>query len=293
MLILRQDQNTNNISRYVKGLDKLLGAESETNVMKKVLIDLQPKLKVSTEETEVLIVKVKKEQIGADIQRELCDKEAAICGIQRDEANNLKDECQTELAKVEPILEAALKNLGTIDRKSIDFIKSMGSPPPAISKLFKALVITWEIKNVPMVKDPEDNMKKIADYKTPAKTQILNKPDNLLKALKAFDEEKIMSMNPTTIKHLRDMFDNDPEFTIEKLGNAAEAAKLIGMFMAAVVEVYDKLLIINPKREQLKGAEEALVVAESILKEKKDALQEVEDMIAKLQKELDDAMANK
>lgn len=134
MLVVRQKQNSDNIARYVKGLDKLLGAETEVTKMKKVLIELQPKLKISMEETEVLMTKVKKEQVGADVQRGICDKEAEVCGKQRDEANQLKDECQTELAKVEPILEAALKNLNTIDRKAIDFIKAMSSPPPAISK---------------------------------------------------------------------------------------------------------------------------------------------------------------
>jgi len=163
----------------------------------------------------------------------------------------LKELCQTELAKVEPILEAALKNLDTVSRDHLDFIKSMKNPPIAIERLYKALVIFWEIKNVPMVKDPNDQFKKIPDYATPAKKQIINKPDDLLKQLKSFDEEKITSLDPKTVGGIRDMFDNDPDFTIDKLAKSAEAAKQIGLFLLAVVEVYDKSLIINPKREEV------------------------------------------
>jgi len=251
MLVARKKQNTDNVARYVKGLDKLMDAETQVAQMKKDLIELQPKLKIASEETEVLIAKVKKEQVGADKQKEICDKDAEICIKQREEANGLKELCQTELAKVEPILEAALKNLNTIERKHIDFIKTMKTPPIAIERLYKALVITWEIKNIPMVKDPNDQFKKIPDYATPAKKQIINKPDDLLKQLKSFDEEKITSLDPKTISGIRDMFDNDPDFTIDKLAKSAEAAKQIGLFLLAVVEVYDKSLIINPKREEV------------------------------------------
>ena len=293
MLVIRKTQNHENVARYVKGLDRLLDAESSVSVMKVELIALQPKLKIANEETDILIVKVKKEQIEADAAKTICDKDAEVCGKQREEANGLKELCQTALAKVEPILEAALKNLDTIERKHIDFIKAMAKPPMPIQKLYKALVICWEIKNVPMLKDPNDQFKKIPDYATPCKTQIINNPMNLLKTLKSFDEAKITSMDPKTIKDIRDMFDNDVEFTIDRLGASAEAAGKIGNFLEAVVEVYDKLLIINPKREELKQAEASLELAESTLKEKMDSLKVIEDKIAKLNAELDEAMGKK
>jgi len=138
MLLARKKQNLDNVARYVKGLTKLLSAEDQVGVMKVELIALQPKLKIASEETNTLIAKVQKEQIQADKQKETCDRDAAICGKQRESATILKNECTDALAKVEPILVAALKNLDTIDRASIDFIKSMKTPPKAITKLYKA-----------------------------------------------------------------------------------------------------------------------------------------------------------
>ena len=109
-----------------------------------------------------------------------------------------------------------------------------------------------------MKKSENPPYKKFPDYFSACRKYIMNKPNVMLSTLKSYKEEKINSMNPTIIKKLKNMVKNEENFTEAALNRTSEAAGKIYGWMICVLEVYEKLLLINPKREALKEAEAVL-----------------------------------
>lgn len=65
------------------------------------------------------------------------------------------------------------------------------------------------------------------------------------------------------------------------------------MWIRAVVNTYDALLVVEPKKLQLSEAESKLAKAEAILNQKKKNLQEVLDLLANLEAEYQTAKKKK
>lgn len=132
ILNTKNKDNRENIDRYQTGLQKLNDAENSVDKMQKDIIEMQPKLQKATIDTSELIKKVQKEQITADEKKLVCEKEEVECNRVKFKANELKDECEIELANVEPILEAAKENLNNLSSNNIDFIKNLKILVPSI-----------------------------------------------------------------------------------------------------------------------------------------------------------------
>jgi dynein heavy chain len=64
----------------------------------------------------------------------------------------------------------------------------------------------------------------------------------------------------------------NPLFEKEKVFNASKAAGNLSSWIRAVVETYDALLVVEPKRAELEESERKLKEAEDILNEKKAVL---------------------
>lgn len=288
----RNFETDSNIQRYVKGVATLEDSKEKVEEMKKAIIELEPKLKQANIETEELIKTIEVEKIDANEKRAHCEKEELLCSKDREQAQELKQYCREELDKVEPLLDAAAKNLKSIQRAHIDFIKTIKNPLPPIQKLFQALCILFKVKNIPMVKDPADPYKKKPDWATPARNIVMAKPDQMLNFMMAMDSEEINKMNVGVIDALKEL-QSDPFFNIEAINNVSQAASKIASFINTVVEIFDKLQIINPKREALKEAEEKLERAETSLAATKDELTQIMNKISSLEQQFEDAKTKK
>ena len=275
----------NNLLRYQQGVQTLLESKKKVEEMKAEIVALEPKLKSATVETEQLISKVEKEQAEADKKRHICETDELICNTNKEKAEALRHSCKKELDEVEPLLEEASKNLKTIQRSHIDFIKQIKAPLPPIQRLFQGLCILYKIKNIPMVKVPDDPFKKKPDFATPARNIIMAKPDQMLAYLLSYNSDVINEL-PVEIVHELKELKKDPAFDIDAITKVSQAAGKIGLFLNTIVEIYDKLQIINPKRENLKQAEFELEEAEKHLKAKQDELKYFMEKIAELQAEL-------
>lgn len=133
-------------------------------------------------------------------------------------------------------------------------------------------------------------MEKKKDFWDYSKKKLLN--DKLLGRVRDFDSDRIKSINPAKIEKLKTFMKN-PLFEEEKILNASTAAANLSKWIRAVVQTYDALLIVEPKKLQLVGAESDLKAAEEILAVKKEALKEVMDLLAKLQSDYDRAKREK
>lgn len=283
-----------NISRYRTGLGKISNAKVEVLNKKEELRVLQPQLAESTIFTDKLIETVQREQIDADREKEICEKDKAECNIIKEEANKLKAICQVEVDKAEEILNKSKEELEKIQRKDIDELKQTKAPTESVKLLFQALCIIMDVE-VKMVKDPNDAMKKIPDYLTPVRNEIMKDSTKMVVNLKSYDDTKISAeIQQSMIDKIKGMMDKFPlDFNRGKLDKSSKAAGALFVWLETIIEVYDKLLVVNPMRENLRQAQAKVDGAERQLKEKVDNLQMIMDRITELKKQQKEAEAKK
>jgi dynein heavy chain len=87
------------------------------------------------------------------------------------------------------------------------------------------------------------------DYWEPAKKKLL--VGDLLKKCKDHDRD---NMNPDTIEKLKPLI-SAPDYTDEVLKNASKAAHGLAKWVRAMVQYFEAMKVVNPKREQLKIAQ--------------------------------------
>ena len=72
LLRKKQDSIQTLRQRYLTGLEKLEFAASQVAVMQQEIIELQPELIKTSEETEKLMVKIEKDTVEAEAKKEVC-----------------------------------------------------------------------------------------------------------------------------------------------------------------------------------------------------------------------------
>lgn len=129
-------------------------------------------------------------------------------------------------------------------------------------------------------------MEKKQDFWGYSKKNVLNA--KLIARVKDFREDKIKAIPDRNIQKLK-TFIQKPEFEKDKVFTASKAAGSLSLWIRAVVDTYGALLVVEPKKKQLAEAEEKLASAEKILAEKKAALEEVLNLLRKLEEQYQNA----
>eukprot|EP01051_Picozoa_sp_SAG22_P003759 SAG22_NODE_187_length_15860_cov_44.770446_17_plen_206_part_00 len=151
------------LKRYGDGLQKMAETESVVTSLQDDLAAQMPIMEQKGKETAELMAVVKKEQGEADIVQANVEKEAAAAKIESDKAAVIEADVSADLAEAMPALDAANKAVAKLDKKSVDNIKKLGKPPPAIKLVCQAVVIMLQIKPA-KIKDPGNERKKIDDW---------------------------------------------------------------------------------------------------------------------------------
>ncbi len=112
---------------------------------------------------------------------------------------------------------------------------------------------------------------------------------NFLTMLKEYDKDNI---DPKLIKKLT-VYMKDPDFTPEKIKSVSQAATSLCMWVRAM-HVYDRVARnIGPKKEKLAEAEKELATAQTVLKQKQDALRAIQRRVAELKASYEASLAKR
>jgi dynein heavy chain len=272
--------------RYDNGLEKIADTQSQVDVMKKELIDLQPLLKEATIQTNELIVQIDKDTIEANEKKAVVEVDEKECQSQADSANAIKTSCEADLAKALPALAGALKALKSLSKGDIVEVKAMGKPPGGVKITMEAMCIMFGIK-AEKVKDP-DSGKKVDDYWGPAKKELLGDPkflDNLVN----YDKD---NMDPDMVLKVGKFCERD-DFTPEMVLKGSVAAAGLCKWVHAMMLYDDVAKNVAPKKAALAEASASLAASTAMLAEKQGVLKEVLDKLALLQAGLDEAQEKK
>nr|XP_008166211.1 dynein axonemal heavy chain 12 isoform X1 [Chrysemys picta bellii] len=262
---------------YINGLDKLAFAESQVGEMKQELVDLQPKLEAAKVDNANMMKIIEKESAEVEAKSKTVKIDEEIATEKAAEAQELKNECESDLAEAIPALEAALSALDTLKPADITIVKSMKNPPSGVKLVMAAICVMKDIKPE-RITDPTGIGGKVLDYWGPSKKVLGDM--NFLKDLREYDKDNI----PVTVmQKIRSEYLTNPEFDPPKVAKASSAAEGLCKWIMAM-EVYDRVAkVVAPKKARLGEAQQSLAETMALLNQKRAELAAVENHLAKLQ----------
>ncbi|KAG1698535.1 Dynein heavy chain 7, axonemal [Nymphon striatum] len=273
--------------RYDVGLDKLARASKEVVKLKKELEELQPQLAVTKASTSEMIDFIAEESGEAEKFREIVRQDETQASKQAEQSQQLKQECENDLAEALPILDEALSALDTLKPSDISVVKSMKSPPNAVKLVMAAICVMIDMKP-DRINDPSGSGMMINDYWGPSKRLLSDM--SFLEKLKNYDKDNIPVH---IITKIRKSYTNLEEFNPSVVAKASSAAEGLCMWLLAI-EKYEKVLkVVGPKKIKLVEAEEQLSSTLTMLKEKQNELANAETKLKVLQQQLDEKNKHK
>ncbi|CAK9049405.1 unnamed protein product, partial [Durusdinium trenchii] len=271
VLASKRDEVSSAKRRYDDGLEKVISTEEQVKTMSIQLEELRPVLKQTSAETAELmtVIEHKQEEASATQAMVAKEEEAASQQATRDRefsdqthevrwdaeaARTMKEECQADLDKALPALNAALDALKSLKKSDPPEVKNMKSPPEGVITVSKALCWMFDVK--PKKVTAEDGRTKIDDYWEPSKKSLWG-DSKMLDRLLGYDKDHI----PVEVIEKLKPLEEDPEFDPEVIRKASTAAMGICKWVRAMI-VYDGVAkVVGPKKEALAGAEQELAKA--------------------------------
>ncbi|XP_069937012.1 dynein axonemal heavy chain 3-like, partial [Cherax quadricarinatus] len=265
--------------RYVTGLEKLKEAKFLITELQEELKLLQPRLVETSANTEALMIKIEQDTIQVERKKELVAADEAVANKKFADAQAIKDDCEKELAKAVPALNAATEALNTLKQDDIRVVKAMKNPPSGVKLVMEAVCVMLDLK--PERKpDSSGSGKMVEDFWAPS--QKLLGDMKFLQNLLHYDKENI----PTKIiTHVRNKFYSHPDFDPKKIRMVSMACEGLCRWVRAMV-VYDQVIkIVAPKKQALEAANHELALQNEKLEEKRKELREVTDKLQALNDE--------
>ncbi|KAF6028575.1 DNAH7 [Bugula neritina] len=268
--------------RYEVGLEKLQSAAADVAKMQVELTELQPQLIVASKDVDDMVVVIEKESIEVEKVAKVVSQDEAVANEQASAAQAIADDCDRDLSKALPILNAALAALDTLTPQDITLVKTMKSPPGGVKLVLEAICVLKNIKPE-RVPDPSGSGKKIEDFWGPSKKMLGDM--KFLESLHQYDKDNIA---PAIMKTIRSKYITNPDFDPEKVKVASTACEGLCKWVRAMDQYDEVAKVVAPKKAALAKARGELSVAMAALEKKRASLKEVQDKLAKLQQRLDD-----
>ncbi|XP_037873641.1 dynein axonemal heavy chain 12 [Bombyx mori] len=273
--------------RYTNGLDKLGQAADAVAIMQRDLNALKPQLIVMAEKSAKMMQEIEVETAIADKAAAQVREDQKVANVQAAAAQELKKDCEADLALALPILEDAIAALNTLKPADITIVKSMKNPPYTVKLVMAAVCV---IKGIPpdKIPDPDNPGKKMFDFWGPSK-RILGDM-GFLDSLKNFDKDNIPV---ATMQKIRKEYLSNKDFKPHIVAKASAAAEGLCKWIIAM-DMYDAVAkVVAPKKAKLEAAEKEFAQTMAILEEKKAMVARLEAKLAELNEALEEANIKK
>ncbi|XP_072152186.1 dynein axonemal heavy chain 3 isoform X4 [Bemisia tabaci] len=277
---MKVDEITTLRTRYEIGLEKLDFAASQVIIMQNELHVLQPQLKLTSEQTEKLMVKIEQDTVNVEASKEIVAADEALANEAAAASQAIKDDCESDLAEATPALESAIAALNTLKPADITVVKSMKNPPATVKLVMEAVCVMKGIKSERRP-DASGSGAMIEDYWGPS-LKLLGDL-KFLDSLKTYDKDNI---NPSVMKLIREKYVSNRYFDPAVVKSVSNACEGLCKWIRAM-EVYDRVIkIVGPKKAKLAEAEADYALQMEKLNEKRAQLQKVTGKLQALRDEL-------
>jgi dynein heavy chain, axonemal len=196
--------------------------------------------------------------------------------------------CYTQ---AEPMVEAAMAALNTLDKKDLGEAKTMAKPPTGVDDVFAATMILLASVHPNVIIQKNG---KVKDRSWDAcKKQLLGSIPEYIDYLKGIktgvDNNTIPKLNFKEVKELTDLEHFKPEIILTK----NKAAAGLCSFVVNIVMYHEVVVTVEPKRKALQDANDQLETANAELSAVIEQVTELEAKLAKLTAELNAANKEK
>lgn len=268
-------------ARLERGLNVLAEAAVEIANLGEMLDKKQPELEATKIEVAKTKETIAKETVSAEETRVIVAADEAEAAVQESEVSAINKSAQDDLAKAEPALAEATKQLNALDVNDFYELKAMTVPTKTVVMMFE---ITCLMMKKPKPRKPNDPKKAEHDpdgYFELSKKTLLNEPKGFLQSMKDYDKDNIPD---ALIQKVTPMMERD-EVKIEQVRKASKALVAVHTWCNAMITYHETLKIVNPKRALAAEMGVKLEKVRANLAEKRAILKEVNDKIAKLQED--------
>ena len=270
----RQNKHRRSKGRLEGGVQKLIEANQLVDRMKVELGELEPILAKAAEETETMLVKIKKDQAEADRVKEVVSAEEKVVSQQAVEAETMAAEAQKELDSVLPLLAEATAQLKGLSRSDVAEVRQYSDPHITVRTVMEAVCILAEVEPtwksaVTLVSDPMFIGRISTKY-----NENHHVPLNILKKIQPYVEE-------------------NTNFQPEEVGRVSHAAKSLCIWATVLYKYEMTYRTVEPKQIAVAEAKAALKAAKDALKEKQDELARIEANLADLRKQYEESVDKK
>ena len=129
--------------KYANGYNTLIDTEKNVNTMKEELIAMQPMLVETAKKVAESTVVVSEKTAAAELVKASVAKDEASAQEAADEANAIKTDCESELAKALPALASATKALDAISKGDIAEMKMNNKPHAGVLTVMTAVALLF------------------------------------------------------------------------------------------------------------------------------------------------------
>ncbi|KAG6451929.1 hypothetical protein O3G_MSEX007393 [Manduca sexta] len=271
MLKMKRHEVALQANKLRNGLGKVEETTKLVGQMSEELAVAQVQVAEYTEQCIEYMGVINVQQRNADEQQRSVAARSKKTQEEEVQCKKLADAALRDLASAMPALDEAVKALDALNKKDITEVKSYAKPPQKVEMVLEAVLILLQ-------KEPTW---------AEAKRQLGDQ--YFLDRLREFDKDNI---SDKTLKKIG-TYTAKPDFDPEIVGTVSLAAKSLCLWVRAI-EKYGKVYkIVKPKKERLEEALESLRMKQQILAEARAKLRELSEMIARLQREYDEKVAQK
>ena len=283
---LEKDQTT-----YEFGLNKLEETE-------KIVADLQKKIEVIQVEVDrnkktadEVAERVGREKAKVEEQSENAKREEDECTRIKQVVEETREFCELEVQKLQPMVNDAKQQLKGLNVQDFTFMKSLPTPPQNVDEVFFCIMYMFAgVKGFDFdIETDKNGLPKNLNWKNGC-LKLMKEPYKLIERLNKFPVEinqgRVPDKNFMKIKpFFKQKHFQDPTI----MSNKSKAAGNILVFISFMVKYYDAMVLMIPRREALKTANEDLVKANKKLAKVKEEVAKLEADLAVLVEEFNQA----
>ena len=279
LLASKREVTEGQIDRLENGLEKLVKTQKDVDILveQAKVKAIEVAEKVASSETFAAQVQIEKEK--ANVENEAAQVEAEKCGVIQEQVLAKQVSVQGDLDAAEPLVDAALAALDTLNKKDLGEAKSLKKPPAGVDDITAVIVIL--LQNNPR------------DKSWNAATKMMNNVERFMETLKGFkaqiDDGKVPKKNVDACRPYLEL----PHFNRDTIYNKSRAAAGLCEFAINIVKYYDVISMIEPKRKELADANDQLNEANATLQAVQDKVAGLNALVADLERQFNEAESDK
>ncbi|ETW07727.1 hypothetical protein H310_02174 [Aphanomyces invadans] len=282
LLVSKQQEMSKAIFRLQSGLDKL---ESTSHVVANIEEDLTKTLEEAMKKkaiAEEMADVVAADKLIVERETEKANVEADKCAVIHADMATKKADTERELAAAQPMVDAAMAALDTLNRKDLGNCKTMSKPPAGVGDIFASVMLLFAGINPDVPVQKNGKVKEKDRAWEVCKKILLANVNGLIDELKNFkllvDTNAVPEANWKEIRPLLEL----PHFNVEIIEKRNSAAAGLCAWVINIVQYYDVLVTIEPKRKALQEITDKYSVANEKLTAVQTKVHELEERLAKL-----------